>query len=232
MLDVNYTFATYSEAEILLPSDNRKSLGCFLNYEDIQKTNPFRCCRASCGLPFSVLSGLIQHMDSHRYKVSCGQQSIVDHLRINVYYQSVLHKIQKMTSTNPATIFVTLPPHQVHKTFLRLPEHWHLMSSELTLYLLSALGNISCGKPNDQGRNFLAFKNPHDMRKVLDSIGDLVTRLRDELQEIAAAQAAKGDNGPDQILVYFGTTEEAHSLARFLNDVDKFKKALSNELPG
>ncbi|KAK6516667.1 hypothetical protein TWF506_006562 [Arthrobotrys conoides] len=228
-LDVNYTFATYTKADRLLIPDHRKSLGGLLNCKDIQATRPFRCCGNRCGLTFSVLSGLIQHSYSG-CSPTCGRQGIMQHLIINVYYQSVLRKIHKMALKGPATIFVRPPPYEADQNFLPLPERWEPAFSKLKSYLLTAVAGISCGKPDNQGRNFLFFQNPRTMEKILANIENSVAWLRGELRKIEPEQNERHGNDPGKVLVCFGTSDETHSLSRFLVDVDKFKNVLRKEL--
>ncbi|KAF3191612.1 hypothetical protein TWF106_002376 [Orbilia oligospora] len=229
-LDINYTFATYLKAEKLLLSDNRKSLGSLLNYRDIQATRPFQCPGNGCGLTFSVLSGLIQHSDSDRCSASIGRPMIMHHLRTNVYYQSIIRKMQKMAIRGPTTMFVRPPPYQVDQNFLHLPERWGPAFSKLKSDLFSAVTRVSCGNPDKQGRNFLVFQDPHNMGNILQSIENSVTWLRGELGKIEPAQNNRHSNDLGKVLVCFGTTEETHSLYRFLNDVEKFKNVLRKEL--
>ncbi|KAK6357164.1 hypothetical protein TWF718_001489 [Orbilia javanica] len=229
--DVNYTFATYSEAESLLLSDHRKSLGCLLNHEDFQG-KLFQCRGDNCVLTFSVLSALIQHADSGKCNADCGTPRIVDHLRVNVYYQSVLHKVRRMASMGTTTMFVKPLPYPAFDRFLRLSERWGPISYQLVSCLSSAVSNVSLSESDGEGRSFLTFRNPLDMERILNDIGNLATQLRGELQQVQPAQKGGYSDGPGQVLIYLGKTEGAHDPIRFLDDVDRFRKLLQKEFYG
>ncbi|KAK6509389.1 hypothetical protein TWF481_004137 [Arthrobotrys musiformis] len=240
-LDVNYTFATFPEAEILLPCDNRRSLGSFLNYERIRDERPFRCCGLNCGLSFSVLSALIQHADSGSgCSASCGQQELVAHLRMNLYYQSVVHKIQKLgrrlmyddgkpvtkaALMNTATMFIRAPPYNVYQGGSNITEHWSPVLSALVSHLLSAVDNVLCGQPNQQGRNFIAFKRPYEIGKNLEKIMNVVTELRNKLRNLERGMG--GDSC--LVMVHFKGTDETLPLGRFLNEVENFRNVIGKE---
>ncbi|KAK6363158.1 hypothetical protein TWF730_000604 [Orbilia blumenaviensis] len=231
VLDVNYTFATYSGSEALLVSDDRKSLGRMLNYENIRDQKVFRCRGNNCVASFSVLSALLQHIRAASgCSTSCGRQSLLNHMRVNLYYQSVVHRIKKMASSGPATMFVKPPPYRIDEGYLRLPEQWRLDAAKLRSYITIATNNIMCGKPDVEGRNFISFKDPFNMSRTLDAMGFLVKQLQEELGKLNAGSDRPGGGNTCQILMYFQSTQETHGLASFLRDVERFRAVAKNEL--